>query len=48
LVIINKDEYNALDYINDAIDITNQRAMEKPEFTVFQVALKQLIYVKKY
>ncbi|MGC0862006.1 hypothetical protein WKG86_23840 [Pantoea agglomerans] len=22
--------------------------MEKPEFTVFQVALKQLIYVKKY
>ena len=45
--MMNKEEYTALDYINDAIDITNQRAMEKPEFTVFQVALKQLIYVKK-
>jgi len=47
LVMINKDEYTALDYINDAIDITNQRAMEKPEFTVFQVALKQLVCLKK-
>lgn len=46
--MINKEEYTALDYINDSIDITNQRAMEKPEFIVFQVALKQLIYVKKY
>jgi hypothetical protein len=45
--MINKDDYTALDYINDAIDITNQRALEKPEFTVFQVALKQLVYVKK-
>lgn len=46
--MINKDEYTALDYINDAIDITNQRALDKPDFTVFQVAMKQLIYVKKY
>ena len=42
-----KEKYTALDYINDAIDITNQRAMEKPDFRVFQVALKQLMYVKK-
>lgn len=47
MVMINKEEYTALDYINDAIDITNQRALDKPDFTVFQVALKQLIYVKK-
>nr|WP_238348966.1 immunity protein Tsi6 family protein [Pantoea vagans] len=46
--MINKGEYTALDYINDAIDITNQRALDKPDFTVFQVALKQLVYVKKY
>ncbi|MDQ1211398.1 immunity protein Tsi6 family protein [Pantoea anthophila] len=47
MVMINKEEYTALDYINDAIDITNQRALDKPDFIVFQVALKQLIYVKK-
>lgn len=42
-----KEKYTALDYINDAIDITNRRAIEQPDFTIFQVALKQLIYVKK-
>ncbi|EFM17502.1 MULTISPECIES: immunity protein Tsi6 family protein [Pantoea] len=45
--MMKKEKYTALDYINDAIDITNQRAMEKPDFRVFQVALKQLMYVKK-
>jgi len=45
--MINKEEYTALDYINDAIAITNQRALDKPDFTVFQVALKQLVYLKK-
>lgn len=45
--MMKKEEYTALDYINDAIDITNQRAMERLDFTLFQVALKQLVYLKK-
>lgn len=45
--MMKKEKYTALDYINDAIDITNRRAMEKLEFTVFQVTLKQLVYLKK-
>lgn len=45
--MMKKEEYTALDYINDAIDITNRRAMEKLGFTVFQVALEQLVYLKK-
>jgi len=46
--MMKKEEYTALDYINDAIDITNRRAMEKLGFTVFQVALEQLVYLKRY
>jgi hypothetical protein len=46
-VKMEKNEYTALDYINNAIEATNKRAAEKPDFILFQIALEQLIYIKK-
>jgi hypothetical protein len=43
-----KNGYTALDYINDAIEAINKRAAEKPGFILFQIALEQLVYIKKF
>lgn len=41
-----KNEYTALDYINDAIEATSKSALDKPGFILFQSALEQLFYLK--
>lgn len=43
---MNKENYTGLDYINDAIDITNQRLEIKPDFSLYVMVKCQLDYIK--
>lgn len=42
----NKESYTGLDYINDAIDIINQRLEIKPDFSLYVMVKCQLDYIK--
>ncbi|WP_162287100.1 immunity protein Tsi6 family protein [Pantoea stewartii] len=44
---MNINDYTAIDYINDAIKVTSKRLAEKPQFSLYQMALEQLYYLKK-
>lgn len=43
---MNKENYTALDYINDAIDAINNRLEQNPTFSLYVMAKNQLDYIK--
>lgn len=43
---MNKENYTELNYINDALDIINQRLEAKPDFSLYVMAKCQLDYIK--
>jgi len=43
---MSKEHYKAIDYINDALNVTNQRLIQKPNFPLYIMAKNQLEYVK--
>ncbi|MCE1969620.1 immunity protein Tsi6 family protein [Enterobacter cloacae] len=43
---MSKENYTALDYINDAIDAINHRLQENPTFSLYIMAKNQLEYIK--
>ena len=43
---MSKENYTALDYINDAIDAINHRLEENPTFSLYIMAKNQLEYIK--
>jgi len=45
-VLMNKENYNELNYINDAIDIINKRLETKPDFSLYVMVKCQLDYIK--
>ncbi|MDA5606869.1 immunity protein Tsi6 family protein [Enterobacter sp. PI-10] len=44
--IMSKENYTALDYINDAIDAINNRLEQNPTFSLYVMAKNQLDYIK--
>ncbi|MEP8907426.1 immunity protein Tsi6 family protein [Enterobacter roggenkampii] len=42
---MSKENYTALDYINDAIDAINHRLEENPTFSLYVMAKNQLDYI---
>ncbi|WP_370951592.1 immunity protein Tsi6 family protein, partial [Enterobacter hormaechei] len=44
--LMNKENYTALDYINDAIDAINNRLEQNPTFSLYVMAKNQLDYIK--
>ena len=43
---MNKENYTALDYINDAIDAIKNRLEQNPTFSLYVMAKNQLDYIK--
>lgn len=43
---MNKENYTELNYINDALNIINQRLEAKPDFSLYVMAKCQLDYIK--
>lgn len=43
---MNKENYTALDYINDAFDAINHRLEQNPTFSIYIMAKNQLDYIK--
>ncbi|MFH2246767.1 immunity protein Tsi6 family protein [Enterobacter sichuanensis] len=43
---MSKDNYTALDYINDAIDAINHRLEQNPTFSLYIMAKNQLDYIR--
>jgi len=43
---MNKENYTGINYINDALDIINQRLEAKPDFSPYVMVKCQLDYIK--
>ena len=46
-ILMNKESYTALDYINDAIHVVNLRLSANSEFSLYSLAKAQLEYIKR-
>ena len=45
-MVVDKENYTALDYINDAIDAINHRLEQNPTFSLYIMAKNQLDYIR--
>ena len=44
---MNKEHYTSIDYINDAINVVEERLAKSPGFSLYVMAYNQLVYIKR-